>query len=190
MGGGLDPDWVERQRHDPAARLLVAGSAGVAGGPGGLELAPLGGQRAAFGAGSDPVLLGIDAEGPLWALDEDPAEPGRRAPMIGSGGRRGEPTAEAAGRMQLREAATALPAVEAALAGYAAALLNWHRAHRHCSVCGTATSLGEAGTMRLCERCGTHHHPRTDPVVIMLVTGPDRLLLGRQSSWPGGRYSR
>jgi NAD+ diphosphatase len=36
-----------------------------------------------------------------------------------------------------------------------------------------------------------HHHPRTDPVVIALVVDPqaDRVLLGRQPSWPGGRYS-
>lgn len=35
------------------------------------------------------------------------------------------------------------------------------------------------------------HHPRTDPVVIMLVLDPprDSVLLGRQASWPGGRYS-
>jgi NAD+ diphosphatase len=45
------------------------------------------------------------------------------------------------------------------------------------------------GLVRECPRCGTHHFPRTDPVVIMLVTGEDRVLLGRQASWPPGRYS-
>ena len=33
------------------------------------------------------------------------------------------------------------------------------------------------------------HHPRTDPVVIMLVTDADRVLLGRAPSWPPRRYS-
>ena len=37
--------------------------------------------------------------------------------------------------------------------------------------------------------CGTSHHPRTDPVVIMLVTDGERVLLGRQPSWPARRYS-
>src|SRR5438270_611940 len=46
------------------------------------------------------------------------------------------------------------------------------------------------GPVRLCPRCGASHHPRTDPVVIMLVAdGRDRVLLGRQPSWPTGRYS-
>ena len=33
------------------------------------------------------------------------------------------------------------------------------------------------------------HFPRTDPAVIMLVTDGDRALLGRQPTWPPGRYS-
>jgi NAD+ diphosphatase len=40
----------------------------------------------------------------------------------------------------------------------------------------------------VCEN-GHQHHPRTDPVVIMLVGDRDRVLLGRQASWPRGRYS-
>ena len=43
----------------------------------------------------------------------------------------------------------------------------------------------------MCPACGAEHHPRTDPVVIMLVVDAerDRVLLGRQPSWPPGRYS-
>jgi NAD+ diphosphatase len=37
--------------------------------------------------------------------------------------------------------------------------------------------------------CATEHHPRTDPVVIMLVHDGDRAILGRQAHWPPGRYS-
>jgi NAD+ diphosphatase len=43
--------------------------------------------------------------------------------------------------------------------------------------------------VRICPRCGTHHHPRTDPVVIMLVTDADRVMLGRAPGWPARRYS-
>jgi NAD+ diphosphatase len=46
----------------------------------------------------------------------------------------------------------------------------------------------EGGHVRVCEN-QHQHHPRTDPVVIMLVTDGDRALLGRQPSWPAGRYS-
>ena len=49
----------------------------------------------------------------------------------------------------------------------------------------------EAGLLRVCPACGAEHHPRTDPVVIMLVVDEerDRVLLGRQAAWPAGRYS-
>jgi NAD+ diphosphatase len=44
--------------------------------------------------------------------------------------------------------------------------------------------------VRTCPRCGAQHHPRTDPVVITLVhDGDRRVLLGRQPTWPAGRYS-
>jgi NAD+ diphosphatase len=37
---------------------------------------------------------------------------------------------------------------------------------------------------------GSEHYPRTDPAVIMaVVDADDRLLLGRQASWPQGRFS-
>ena len=89
----------------------------------------------------------------------------------------------------LRAAAAALRAEDAGLAAHAAALLNWHRRHRYCAVCGGPTAVAEGGIVRRCERCGAQHHPRTDPVVIMLVTDGDRVLLGRQRAWPAGRYS-
>jgi NAD+ diphosphatase len=91
--------------------------------------------------------------------------------------------------MPLREAGAALRAADAGLAAYAAGMLNWHRTHRFCSRCGALTRVAEAGHLRICPRCGMHHHPRTDPVVIMLVHDGDRVLLGRQATWPPGRYS-
>ena len=82
-----------------------------------------------------------------------------------------------------------LPQDEGGLVAYVAALCNWHRSHRFCAACGAPSELGEGGLIRACPRCGTHHHPRTDPVVIMLVTDADRVLLGRAPSWPPRRYS-
>ena len=44
--------------------------------------------------------------------------------------------------------------------------------------------------MRRCPTDGSEHFPRTDPAVIMLVhDGGDRCVLGRQATWPEGRYS-
>jgi NAD+ diphosphatase len=48
----------------------------------------------------------------------------------------------------------------------------------------------DAGWVRRCAADGSDHFPRTDSAIIVLVhDGEDRCLLGRQPSWPRGRYS-
>ncbi len=69
------------------------------------------------------------------------------------------------------------------------ALLFWHAKHRFCANCGTPTVASAGGWRRECSSCGTHHFPRTDPVVIMLATDGERCLLGRQPRFPAGMYS-
>jgi NAD+ diphosphatase len=182
-GRRRDPEWVAGLREHPGARAIVAGDGGVRVEGRALARVPLDGAASDF-------LLGLDEHGPLFAVDEDPAGDGV-PPLIGAGGRRGEPPAGSGGeRVGLREAAMVLSQADGGLIAYAAALLNWHRRHRFCANCGQPTDIVEAGLVRTCPICGAEHHPRTDPVVIMLVSdGAERLLLGRQASWPTGRYS-
>lgn len=72
----------------------------------------------------------------------------------------------------------------------AVSLMNWHSSHGHCPRCGTATSIHEAGWQRICPEDGSHHFPRVDPAVIMLVhDGHERALLGRRKRWPSGWFS-
>jgi NAD+ diphosphatase len=161
-----DEVWVAEQRANPAARAVVAGRDGVhvtGGEERRLALVPL--EQAGDG---EPLLLGLDDAGPIFAAEGD----GSRLSLLG-----------------LREAAAALPQAEGGLAAYAAALLGWHRRHRFCANCGAPTEIREAGHVRRCPDCGAEHHPRTDPVVIMLVLRGDEVLLGRQASWPRDRYS-
>ena len=161
-----DDDWVAAQRADPAARAVVAGREGVHVTPGEnarLALVPL--DQAGDG---EPLLLGLDDRGPIFAAEGEAS----RLSLLG-----------------LREAAATLPQADGGLAAYAAALLGWHRRHRFCANCGAPTEVREAGHVRRCPSCGAEHHPRTDPVVIMLVLRGDEVLLGRQASWPPGRYS-
>ena len=91
--------------------------------------------------------------------------------------------------VDMRQLLLALPADEAALAGTARALFNWHRTHRFCSACGAASDWVQDGWQRKCPACGASHFPRTDPVVIMLVVRGNRVLLGRSPGWPEGMYS-
>jgi NAD+ diphosphatase len=124
-------------------------------------------------ADATPTLLGIEDGAPLFAVDVDDVEP--------------PPGTRVAG---LRETSASLPAADAALLAYASALLEWQRRSRFCGVCGAPNRLEEAGHLLVCTRDGTQHHPRTDPVIIVLVTdGSDRALLGRQAIWPPKRWS-
>lgn len=78
---------------------------------------------------------------------------------------------------------------EAATFAAARSLIDWHARHGFCANCGTATAIFRAGWGRRCPQCNAEHFPRVDPVVIMIAEHDGRALLGRQPSWPAGRYS-
>jgi NAD+ diphosphatase len=161
-----DEAWLAARLADPATGVVVADETGVL----------VDGDRPRLVAvdelpgGLEHVLLGVDGDGrAIFAAD-----PG--APVAGE--RRG-----------LRELAPVISQADGGMIAHAVALLNWHRRHRFCSNCGARSESREAGHIRRCPACGTDHHPRTDPVVIMLVCDGDRAVLGRQAHWPAGRYS-
>lgn len=82
-----------------------------------------------------------------------------------------------------------LPAEDAAIAATALALTHWQHDTRYCGRCGGPTTLSDAGWKRRCEPCERDMFPRTDPVVIMLVTRGDRCALARQERFPPGMWS-
>jgi NAD+ diphosphatase len=90
---------------------------------------------------------------------------------------------------ELRGAMTRLTPRDAELVATAKALLQWHASHGFCATCGAASDVAMAGWQRTCPSCGAHHFPRTDPVVIMLVTRGNSVLVGRSPGWPQGMYS-
>jgi NAD+ diphosphatase len=116
------------------------------------------------------IFLGLDEEGrAMFAVDA--AEAG------------------AGSFMDLRGAAMFLGTEEANRAAYASAMLTWHRRHRWCGACGAPTTPDWAGHLRRCAGCGAEHFPRTDPVMIVVVTAGEHVLLGRQPTWPPGMWS-
>ena len=168
----LREDAEALQRHWPGARVLVLDDEGNALFDG-EEDAPrfrTGGQQAA--GPDDAVFLGLDEDGSAWfAMDA------RRLP---------EPPAT---RLDLRSAALRWPAQSASAYAQARALLHWQARNRFCGACGTATVLQRGGFLARCPACGLEHYPRTDPAIIVAVSDGDRLLLGRQASWPAKRWS-
>ncbi|SDT36980.1 NAD(+) diphosphatase [Bradyrhizobium canariense] len=71
----------------------------------------------------------------------------------------------------------------------AKSMVSWHQRHGYCANCGTRSAMKEGGWKRECPNCKAEHFPRTDPVVIMLVTSGDKCLLGRQKQFMPGMYS-
>lgn len=90
---------------------------------------------------------------------------------------------------ELRRMMTRLNRRDAELAATAKAVLGWHHSHGFCAKCGQSSDVVQAGWQRTCPACGTHHFPRTDPVVIMLITHGHSVLMGRSPGWPAGMYS-
>lgn len=75
------------------------------------------------------------------------------------------------------------------LAGQARALGQWHENARCCGRCGSATKIKDGGWRRKCWACGNEWFPRTDPVVIMLVTDGERCILAHEHRYAPGMYS-
>jgi NAD+ diphosphatase len=90
---------------------------------------------------------------------------------------------------ELRRIMTWLNPRDAELAATGRAIFSWHEAHKFCAKCGAASEIAHAGWQRNCPACNASHFPRTDPVVIMLITHGDRVLMGRSPGWPQGMYS-
>jgi NAD+ diphosphatase len=91
----------------------------------------------------------------------------------------------------LRSVAALLDHRDGTLLAYAKAMTYWHHRHQFCGDCGCPTRSTQGGHLRVCTnpQCDQHHFPRTDPAIIVLVTCQERCLLGRQPTWPAGRYS-
>ncbi len=78
-----------------------------------------------------------------------------------------------------------MSADDVSLVGQAKSLTHWHESAHCCGRCGGTTTIKDGGWKRKCWACGQDHFPRTDPVVIMLVTDGERCLLGHE-----GRFQK
>jgi NAD+ diphosphatase len=175
-----DPSWFaaaladERSRASPVwhSRTRVA----VGGAPRAACL-PLSAVPPARRNGEDLILLGRFGGIDYFTYDIDSVE----APALPPGARFED----------LRLVASLLPVEEAGLLGYARALVSWRRRHRFCGTCGAKTVSAKNGHVLVCSnaQCRTEQFPRVDPAIIVLVSDGERALLGRQASWPVGRYS-
>ena len=87
---------------------------------------------------------------------------------------------------ECRSVAEMVSGQEAGILAQARAQLDWNTRHSFCSVCGHKTEKRRGGQARQCPSCKAQHFPRTDPVIIVVVTDGERALLGQSR----GRLSR
>ncbi|MCO5132338.1 MAG: NAD(+) diphosphatase [Xanthobacteraceae bacterium] len=136
-------------------------------------------EALAFGANPGTIFLGLRGETPVFGMGiaDDAAEK-----LVG---RADAAVAELRG-MAMQGA---IPPGELSAVAMAKSMVNWHRRHGYCANCGARTRAAQGGWRRDCPGCKAEHFPRTDPVVIMLVTADDACLLGRQKQFPAGMWS-
>ena len=85
-----------------------------------------------------------------------------------------------------RTATEYLSGSDSGIVAQARAQINWHNRNGFCSICGHATFAKRGGQVLQCSKCDAEHYPRTDPVVIVVVSHEDCCLLGQSR----GRLSR
>lgn len=132
-----------------------------------------------LGALRDPILLGRDETGPVFAVAIDGA-----ADDMQMAGTDYLPVGLRAVALQ-----SLVGGEELGILAQGKAVLDWHERHRVCARCGGATLLSQGGWRRDCAACGAQHFPRTDPVAIMLVVHGEDCLLARQPRFPEGMMS-
>ncbi len=116
------------------------------------------------------AFLGLLGETPVFAVDLSALDnplPGQQADAF----------------RDLRRVGGSVAPDDASIMAHARGLMNWRGRHRFCGVCGAGCFAASAGHVMHCKGCGTHHFPRTDPAVIMLVSAGDRALLGHPAAF-------
>jgi NAD+ diphosphatase len=173
-------DWLARAGRDPAARFVPVWQSRnlfLRGEVPGAVLLAADHVVVQAAAAENLVFLGLYREQACFLLELEGDAP---------------PDVDPQGEFrELRFLGALLPQDEAGLLAYARALTLWRQRHRYCGVCGASTRGARAGHVLVCsnEGCRAEQFPRIDPAIIVLVTDGERALLGRQSSWPAGRYS-
>jgi NAD+ diphosphatase len=173
-------DWLAEARADRSTRYVVAS-----------------GTVHLLQGADPPQVLFLSSEHPLvqTANEQELVLLGwyreTRVVLVELGSPDAQALPEGARFEELRPLSAKLAEEEASLLAYVRALSIWRSRHRFCSVCGFRTRSERAGHMLRCTNpeCGHQFFPRIDPAIIVLVTDGERALLGRQASWPPGRYS-
>ena len=178
-----DEQWLADRARDPTSKFLpmwdlnVPITDGAEGALGWLSFEDL----TRIGVDAVPVFLGISGQAAHFVVDISKYEDAVRELK-----ERGDWVYQDA-----RTATEFLSGAESGIVAQARAQINWHNRNGFCSICGHETVVLRGGQVRQCSQCKIQNYPRTDPVVITVVSDGDRCLLGRSRGRgaPVNRYS-
>ena len=182
-----DENWIAAKAKDPTSKFLplldlnvpilngAHPQAPASGDPPGLAwISP--GHLERLGVDANPVFLGLREQVAYFTVDITGYASAAKELQEGADWRYED----------ARTATEYLSGPETGIVAQARAQVHWHNKHGFCSVCGGPTIMKRGGQVRLCPECGTEHYPRTDPVVITVVSDGARCLLGQSR----GRLAR
>ena len=130
-----------------------------------------------LGVNASPVFLGLLGDTAHFTVDISGQDKAVAELSDGSGFR----------FVDARSVTEILSGPDSGIVAQARAQINWHNVNGFCSICGAETLMIRGGQVRKCSKCEKENYPRTDPVIIVVVSDGDRCLLGQSRR---GRLNR
>ena len=170
-----DEEWLSQRAEDPGSKFLpmwdlnvLIANANDSQGPEGLGWLGIN-EMGELGIDGSPIFLGLSEGTAHFVVDISSND--RAVKGLRDGGHwRFE---------DARRATESLSGADSGIVAQARAQVIWHSRNGFCSICGHETLVKRGGQVRQCSKCETEHYPRTDPVVITVVSDEDRCLLGQ-----------
>ena len=166
-----DEEWLAAKAKDPNSRFLLMSDLKVliAGGSqeklGWLSFDDL----TRLGVDGTAIFLGTNGGEAHFVVDISKFESAVQE-LLESNDRRFE---------DARTATEVLSHADSGIVAQARAQVSWHTRNGFCAICGHETRMKRGGQVRECSKCEAQNYPRTDPVVITVVSDGDLCLLGR-----------
>jgi len=174
-----DDEWIADKANDATSRFLplrdlnILVTEGAQEGLGWVGSSDL--ER--IGVDATPIFLGLLDDTAHFTVDISAQTRALLELSEGSGFR----------FVDARSVTDILSPADSGIVAQARAQINWHNVNGFCAICGGETLMGRGGQVRTCSQCKKENYPRTDPVIIVVVSDGDRCLLGQSRR---GRLNR
>ncbi|MCH7738137.1 MAG: hypothetical protein IH872_12135, partial [Chloroflexi bacterium] len=160
-----DDRWLADKAKDTTSKFLPLRDLNVLVTEGEDGLGWVGaGDLERLGVDSSPVFLGLLDETAYFTVDISAQKTAVAELSDGHGYR----------FMDARTVTEILSGPDSGIVAQARAQINWHNRNGFCAICGGETFVKRGGQVRRCSKCEVETYPRTDPVVITVVSDGER----------------